>query len=316
MSSTTSASDSRSSSPDYRVIKGILFLVAGIGAGFATCWFVKVGPLKASVGELSTLLGTGTDADRGTTAGLESGIRSLQAERDAAADRARKLENEQLPAAAKEREALSGQLEAARGKETEFATALSQCQEAQREKDDALAKAQRDLDGAEQARSRAVAERDALERAKAQLEEQLADSVPLPRVAAEAACIGPSALARRAQSATVRQSLSPLLAKGSYQPSGRQTVEPSPFSFREIRDAGALDGSNPESLYHLWRIVAARENDRADKWPSYWAPSSTDSWLPDWYAFHGGDAIPALHRAQRLLAELGPVLVWMRMLAP
>jgi hypothetical protein len=34
------------------------------------------------------------------------------------------------------------------------------------------------------------------------------------------------------------------------------------------------------------------------------------------HTFQGGDAIPALRRAQELLVELGPILVAMRMLAP
>lgn len=295
-------------------IKGILSLFAGIGVGFATCWFVSVEPSKAELAKVSTLLGKGTGAD--VVASVESSMQELRAESAAATDRAKKLENEALPAAAKEREALSRELEAARKKETELAGAVSECQEAQRSKDEMLTRVREDLEETKRAHARAAAERDALAQAKAELEHQLADSVPLPRAAVEAACVTPSARARKAQSDVVRESLSPLLALGTYQPLGDATAEPAPFSLRAIQDSGALDRSNPESLYQLWRIVADGENDRSDKWPAYWAPSSTANWLQDWYAFNGGDAIPVLHRAQNLLVELGPTLVRMRMLAP
>lgn len=305
----------------HPALKGLLLLFAGVGAGFLTCWYAEVKPARTDVDRLAALLGPGSDVS--TVARLDSGIRALQGERDAEKDKVRKAaeENELLrartAALTEERAAVLEQLETAQTDGLGLRTELSGSKEQVQAKEDALARARRALDEAEQRCTRTAAERDAFEQSMQALQKQVAEPAPIQLSPVEAGWKGsPSALAKRAQSDEVLRTLSPLLAEGHHQPFREPTSEPLPFSLRALERAGALDRANPESLYRLWILVAARENDRTDRWPTDWAPGESADWLERWFETRAADAIPALDRAQVLLIELGPTLVELRMLAP
>ena len=295
------ATTSTTASTGLSALKGLLLIVTGAGAGFLACWYATVEPTRAEV------------------ARLESGTRSLQDERDAERakvgelEAASELQRTSTTTAAKERETLLADLQTARANEATLKKELTECQDVVRAKVEALAKGRLDLESAEQRIAQMASERDEAVQAM----QASAQPDPIQLAPIESSWNGsPSALAKRAQSVDVREALSPLLAKGLHQPFRQPTGEPMPFSLRAIEDAGALDRSNPESLYSLWSIVTARENDRADKWPTAWAPLDVPGWLEMWFEARGDDAIPALDRAQRFLIELGPTLVELRMLAP
>ncbi len=283
-------------------LKSLLLLAVGVGAGYLACYYVKVGPAVAHAGN------------------LESGVRSLQGELDA--ERMKVQESEAAAeklrsgatAATKERETMLVDLQTSREKEANLEKELSSCQEVFESKVAALVKAMLDLDGLRERCRMMEEQRDVAVRAMEALRQATASPELAPL---EHGWRGtPSTLSKRAQSAEVHEALAPLLARGTYQPFRDPTDEAMPFSLRAIAESGALDRVNPESLHTLWSIVTSRDNDRAEKWPTSWAPLDAPGGLETWFRLQEHDAIPVLDRAQRFLIELGPTLVELRMLAP
>ena len=303
MSATNSTTSAPSAGP--AVLKSLLLLIVGAGAGYLACWYAKVGPAVAHAGS------------------LESEVRSLTGERDAERTKMRDSEsaNEQLrtgaTAASKERETMLRDLQISRESEANLKKELATHEEVVKAKVEDIAKVTIELEASKERCAMLTEQRDELARTLQQLGAEAASPEPVQLAPVEPVRnASPSALARRAQSAEVRDTLAPLFAKGLYQPLREPSADAKPFSLRAIADSGALDRGAPESLDRLWRIVTAPDTHREDQWPRSWEPLDAPGWVETWFRMQADGAIPVLDNAQRLLIELGPTLVELRMLAP
>lgn len=195
--------------------------------------------------------------------------------------------------------------------------AIARIEDAEARESSRLASEAMDRARVEAARKRAAAEAEAIRIAGEAEAEEIISRARAKKEAADAALAAERAAAEKerlrgkAKTPAVAHYLGAFLAEGAKQPKDIQgtflafepTVEPGPVSLTRLKTLGALD-EGMEGLRRLNWIASDWQSDR----PRWGHPLNPSEWSPEARAF--------IRESQKLLRELGPVLVEEGRLAP